>query len=207
MGATWAGRARPARASPGVRFPLRGVADRDAPAGGDHPGPGPSAQETDTMDSTPPGGTSAGALDALNALLTGSRDGAQNYREAAEALRRTDIAAELTQFASASDRHAAELEAEIRRVGGDPDEGGKLAAKARRAVQQVVSAVTGHDDSATLMQVEAGLDQAERSYALALRESLGAETRALVRRQWDDMQRQHDRVAALLRQDPGRAAA
>lgn len=152
-------------------------------------------------------GTSPGVIDALNMLLTGSRDGARNYRDAAGSLKRADIAAELTQFAGVNDRHVAELEAEIRRLGGEPDDEGKLAAKARRAMQQVVSAVTDEDDSATLLQVEGGLDQAERSYAMALRESLAADTRALVQRQWDDMQRQHDRVAALLRQDPGRTSA
>ncbi len=150
---------------------------------------------------------SPGVIDALNALLTGSRDGAKADREAAEAVERADIKALLTEHAAENDRHALEMEAEIRRLGGDPDDGGKLAAKARRLAQGIVAAVTGRDDSAVLSQVEAGLDQAERTYAQALRQPLGAETEALVRRQWQDMARQHNRIAELLRQDPGKAQA
>jgi uncharacterized protein (TIGR02284 family) len=153
------------------------------------------------MDTTAP----PGVIDALNSLLTGSRDGAHNFRDAAEAVRRADLKAELTAFAGEVDRHAAEFEAEIRRLGGDPESGGKLAAKARRAVQNVAGAVSGRDDSVILMEVESGLDQAERDYALALREPLAGETRALVERNWQTMQRQHNSVAVWLRQDPGRA--
>lgn len=149
----------------------------------------------------------SGAVDALNELLTGSRDGAQNYRDAADAVRRPDIKAALGAFATETATQAVEFEAEIRRLGGDPESGGKVGAKARRVLQNVKSAVSGQDDSATLSEVEGGLDQAERSYALALREALGPETRALVERNWAAVQRQHDQVAAWLRQDPGRGSA
>ncbi len=149
----------------------------------------------------------AGAVEALNALLTGSRDGAQNYRDAAESVRRADIKAALGEFANETATQAAEFEAEIRRVGGDPESGGKLEAKARRALQNVKSAVSGQDDSATLSEVESGLDQAERNYALALRESLGAQTRAVVERNWAVIQRHHNQIAEWLRQDPGKATA
>ncbi len=92
-------------------------------------------------------------------------------------------------------------------LGGDPESGGKLEAKARRVLQNVKSAVTGQDDSAVLTEVESGLDTAEQQYALALRDSLGVETRALVERNWQETQRQHNQVAAWLRQDPGKVAA
>ncbi len=160
-----------------------------------------------TAPTTPAAGgqASSGVIDALNALLTGSRDGAKADREAAEAVERADIKALLAQHAGENDRHALEMEAEIRRLGGDPDDGGKLAAKARRVAQNVVAAVTGRDDSAVLSQVEAGLDQAERTYAQALRETLAPETRALVERQWREMAQLHIRIAVLLRLDPGKA--
>lgn len=79
--------------------------------------------------------------------------------------------------------------------------------KARRVLQNVKSAVTGQHDSAVLSEVESGLDTAEQQYALALRESLGAEARALVERNWQETQRQHNQVAEWLRQDPGKVAA
>lgn len=146
-------------------------------------------------------------VDALNSLLTGSRDGAQNYRDAADSVRRADIAAALAQFATETATHAVEFEAEIRRIGGDPDSGGKLGAKARRVLQNVKATVSGHDDTATLSEVESGLDQAEQQYALALREALGAESRALVERNWATIQRHHDQIAGWLRQDPGKESA
>ncbi len=151
--------------------------------------------------------TDSGAIDVLNSLLTGSRDGAQNYRDAADAVQRHDIKAALGEFATATATQAVEFEAEIRRLGGDPESGGKFEAKARRALQNVKSAVSGQDDSATLSEVESGLDQAERNYALALRELLAADTRALVERNWAVIQRHHNRVAEWLRQDPGSVTA
>ncbi len=158
---------------------------------------------------TAPNASSASSdvIDALNALLTGSRDGAKGDREAAEAIQHSGAKTTLLQHAAENDRHALEMEAEIRRLGGDPDDGGKLAAKARRLAQGIVASVTGRDDSAILSQVEGGLDQAERTYAQALRQPLGMETEALVRRQWQEMAAQHNRIAELLRQDPGKAQA
>ncbi len=46
--------------------------------------------------------TASGAIDALNSLLTGSRDGAQNYRDAADAVQRADLKAALGDFATAT---------------------------------------------------------------------------------------------------------
>ena len=151
--------------------------------------------------------TDSSAIDALNSLLTGSRDGAQNFRDAAESVQTPDIKGTLGTFATETAEHAVSFEAEIRRLGGDPDDGGKLGAKARRVLQNVKTAVSGRDDSATLSEVEKGLDQAEQNYALALRESLDAGSRALVARNWADIQRHHNQVAAWLRQDPGAAQA
>jgi uncharacterized protein (TIGR02284 family) len=153
----------------------------------------------------PATGASPDVIDALNALLTGSRDGATGDREAADQVRSPQVKAVLLEHAAENDRHALEMEAEIRRLGGDPDDGGKLAAKARRLAQGVMASVTDRDDTAILSQVESGLDQAERTYAQALRQPLAAETQALVRRQWREMAAQHNRVAELLRQDPGKA--
>ena len=146
----------------------------------------------------------SGAIDALNSLLTGSRDGAENFRDAAESVQRADIKAALGEFANDTATHAVEFEAEIRRLGGEPDSGGKLGAKARRVLQNVKTTVSGHDDSATLSEVESGLDQAEQNYALALRETLSGETRAVVERNWAAIQRHHNQVAEWLRQDPGK---
>lgn len=153
------------------------------------------------------GQASSDVIDALNSLLTGSRDGSKVARDAAEAVHRADLKTTLTEQADEGERRAGELEAEIRRLGGDPDEGGKLAAKARRVVTDVVAAVTTRDDTAVLSQVEGGLDQAERAYALALRQPLDPETQALVERQWRDVAARHNEVAELLRQDPGKAQA
>ncbi len=149
----------------------------------------------------------SGALDALNSLLTGSRDGAQNFRDASDAVQRSDIRTSLGEFADETAEHAVSFEAEVRRLGGDPDDGGKLGAKARRVLQNIKTVVSGHDDSATLSEVEKGLDQAEQNYALALREPLDPTARALVERNWADIQRHHNQVAAWLRQDPGQAQA
>ena len=149
----------------------------------------------------------SGVIDALNALLTGSRDGSKNFRDAAESVQRADIAGTLREYADEGGRRSTEFEAEIRRLGGDPDSGGKLEAKAERLVQNVKTAVSGHDDTATLSSVENGLDKAEQGYALALRESLDGPTRALVERSWGEIQREHNQVAAWLRQDPGKPGA
>ncbi|HKF95481.1 MAG TPA: PA2169 family four-helix-bundle protein, partial [Gammaproteobacteria bacterium] len=84
-----------------------------------------------------------------------------------------------------------------RRLGGDPDTSGSASGAAHRAWVNVKSAVTGKDDKAILQEVERGEDVAVESYQKALKKDLPADIRALVERQYQGVQENHNRVRDL----------
>ena len=63
------------------------------------------------------------------------RNGAKVDRDAAGDVQRADITAARAAHAAETARHAREMEAEIRRLRSDPDDGGKLAVEARRVIE------------------------------------------------------------------------
>jgi uncharacterized protein (TIGR02284 family) len=96
-------------------------------------------------------------------------------------------------------RFAGELQQEVRRLGGDPEETGSVAASLHRGWIGLKAAVTGRDDDAVLAECERGEDSAVANYRDALGTDLPANVRAMVERQFGEVKRAHDRVRSLER--------
>ncbi len=91
----------------------------------------------------------------------------------------------------------AELEQHIRRLGGEPASGGTVAGALHRGWVSVKSALSINDDKAVLEECERGADAAVARYRQALKVTLPADVRALVERQAQGAQRNHDEVRGL----------
>ncbi len=133
----------------------------------------------------------------LNDLLESARDGEYGFNACAEH-------AESGQLKSIFQRHsrecataAGELEHEIRRLNGEPAQGGTMAGALHRGWVSVKSALSIQDDKAVLQECERGEDAAVARYRKALKATLPADVRALVERQAQGAQRNHDEVRAL----------
>ena len=92
---------------------------------------------------------------------------------------------------------AAELEAAISRLGGEPAPSGSVAGALRRAWTDIISSLTGMEENIALEECERGEDAAMRAYEAALEEDLPLEIERMVRRQYAGVKENHYRIRAL----------
>ena len=138
------------------------------------------------------------AVNVLKDLLEISKDGEQGFERAAAEVTDASVKSVLTQCAANCRSGAEELESEVRRLGGDPDEHGTVAGAMHRGWVNVKAAVTGHDTKAVLNECERGEDYAKGRYKKALEEDeLPSDVRALIQTQYQGVLANHDRIKSL----------
>ena len=137
------------------------------------------------------------AIAVLNDLIETSKDGVNGFRTAAEAVTSPEAKALFTSRVPVIEHAVAELQAEVRRLGGDPETSGSLAATIHRGWIDLKSAVTGQDDAAIITECERGEQVAVTNYEDALKKDLPAAVRAIVERQYHGTVQNLERVRAL----------
>jgi uncharacterized protein (TIGR02284 family) len=133
----------------------------------------------------------------LNYLLGTLRDGEKGYREAASEVESARFKTMFNQNAQQRAQLASELEQEIRRLGGDPKEGGSAGAALHRAWMNVRDAITGKDDYAIIAEVERGEDVAIENYQDVLKEDLPGDIKSIVIAQYETVKATHDSMRDL----------
>jgi uncharacterized protein (TIGR02284 family) len=136
-------------------------------------------------------------IDTLNDLIETCKDGENGFRECADNVKSESLKTLFDTYARHCAQSAAELQSEVRRLGGDPERTGSVSASLHRGWIDIKSALTGKDDDAVIAECERGEDVAMQSYQKALQANLPAEVRALVERQYSGVREHHDRVRAL----------
>ena len=137
------------------------------------------------------------AVSTLNNLIETCKDGVNGFRTAAEGVTRPDAKALFTSRVPAIEQAATELQAEVRRLGGDPETSGSVAAVVHRGWINIKSAVTGKDEAAVITECERGEELAVKNYEDALKAGLPAESRAVVERQYQGTVSNLAKVRAL----------
>ncbi len=139
-------------------------------------------------------------ISVLNHLIETCKDGQDGFKAAAEAVGRSELKTLFYEYSQQRATFAAELQDEVRRLGGDPEKTGSTAAALHRGWIDLKSAVAGRDDRAVVSECERGEDAAVASYRDALADqSLPADVRSVVERQYAAVREAHDRVRALER--------
>ena len=139
-------------------------------------------------------------ISTLNNLIETCKDGQAGFKTAAEGVERSELKTLFYEYSQQRARFAGELQNEVRRLGGDPEKTGSVAASLHRGWIDIKSAVTGKSDKAVISECERGEDSAVRNYKGALAdESLTADVRSVVERQYAAVQEAHDRVRSLER--------
>jgi uncharacterized protein (TIGR02284 family) len=133
----------------------------------------------------------------LNDLLEISRDGEQGFRTCAEGVRSPNLKALFEAAARRCAEGAAELDAKVRSLGGEPAQGGSIGGSMHRVWTNIKSTITGMSEHAVLAECERGEDAAKAAYEAALQKSLPADVRTLVDRQYQGVKANHDRVRNL----------
>jgi uncharacterized protein (TIGR02284 family) len=133
----------------------------------------------------------------LNDLLEISRDGEQGFRTCAGGIESPSLKALFEVAARRCAEGAAELEAQVRSLGGEPTKGGSISGSMHCAWTNIKSTITGMSEHAVLAECERGEDVAKLAYEAALQKSLPANVRTLVERQYQGVKANHDRVRNL----------
>ena len=133
----------------------------------------------------------------LNDLIETCKDGANGFRTAAEAVKHADAKALFSSRVPMIEGAAAELQAHVRRLGGDAETSGSVAAAVHRGWIDLKAAVTGKDDAAIITECERGEQLAVKNYEDALAKGLPADVRAIVERQYQGAVQNLERVRAL----------
>src|SRR4051812_35351037 len=110
----------------------------------------------------PKGGAVATTTDpvtqTLDELIATRKDGENGFRTAAEGVKSVDLKHLFTSYAAQRALFANELQAQVQRRGGTPEEGGSLTATLHRGWMNIKSLVTGQDEAAITAECERGED-------------------------------------------------
>ena len=134
----------------------------------------------------------------LNTLTATLIDSVNGYRDAAadsDAGRFQEI---FRQRADERSRLAEDLRAEVRRLGGNPEDDGSFLGKAHQRFMDLKAAITGRDEKAIINEVERGEDYIKAKFEKALdSENLGSEARQVVERAYQSVRAGHDQISQL----------
>jgi uncharacterized protein (TIGR02284 family) len=133
----------------------------------------------------------------LNDLLQITRDGEQGFQTCAEGVQSRHLKSALEATARHCAEGAAELEAKVRNLGGEPARGGSIGGSMHRAWTNIKSVITGMNEHAVLSECERGEDAAMAAYEAALKKSLPTDVRTPVERQYQGVKANHESVRNL----------
>ena len=137
-------------------------------------------------------------ITTINTLTATLIDSVNGYREAAENSESGRFQQMFREFADERSRSCEDLRAEVRRLGGDPEDSGSTMGKTHQAWLNLKSAITGRDEQSIVNEVERGEDYLKEKFEKALEsDMLSGESRAAVERAYQSVRKGHDQVSAL----------
>lgn len=136
-------------------------------------------------------------VDVLNDLLENARDGEYGFRTCADQVETANAKQLFASRAEGCRQAGDELVALIRAYGGEPASGGTAAGALHRGWVQVKGSMGADSELSILESCERGEDSGIARYRKALKQSLPADVRAVVQKQADGAQRNHDQIRDL----------
>lgn len=133
----------------------------------------------------------------LNSLIETCRDGQNGFLEAAENVKNPQLKEFFLQTSQERARCVGDLQQEVQRLGGDPENTGSTAAVIHRVWMDIKGTLTGQDDQSILNEVERGEDSAVSAFKSALEADLPANIRSVVESHYQQVKQAHDRAKQL----------
>ena len=134
----------------------------------------------------------------LNTLTATLLDSVQGYRDAAENSESGRFQEMFRTNADERSRVAEDLRAEVRRLGGEPEDDQSTMGSLHQRWLDLKAAVTGRDDKAIINEVERGEDFLKGKFKAAVNsDDLSAESRAVVDRAYQSVLKGHDKMSQL----------
>lgn len=144
-------------------------------------------------------------ISTLNNLIETCKDGENGFRTAADGVKNGELKTLFLTYSQQRAQFAAELQQEVRNLGGDPEKTGSVAATLHRGWINIKSTVTGEDEGAIISECERGEDSAVKNYQEALKENLPTNINSIIERQYTQVKEAHDRIRALEKANSARA--
>ena len=138
-------------------------------------------------------------VSTLNSLIATCRDGQEGFKTAAEGVKNEELKELFYSYSQQRASFAGELQDEVRRLGGDPEDSGSVTASLHRGWMDIKAAVTGGEESSVLAECERGEDAAMSNYRSAFNVDLPANVRQIVERQFAEIKEAHNRIRNLER--------
>lgn len=132
----------------------------------------------------------------LNTLIALNRDDQKGFQEAAEKIEAHEIKTYCLAQSRSRAHFIGELQTQVHALGSEPENTGTVSGALHRAWMDLKSALGG-GDLAILVATEAVEDHAISTYSKALSESLPADVRGFVERQFESVKQSHKTVKAM----------
>ncbi len=137
-------------------------------------------------------------ISTLNTLIATLIDSVTGYEDSAANLTNSTIQEQFRDSARERQRVVEELRAEVRRLGGNPEDDGSFLGKTHQRFLDLKAAIAGRDEKAVINETERGEDYLKEKFETALNGgTLSGESRAVVERAYQSVRKGHDQVSAL----------
>ena len=137
-------------------------------------------------------------ISTLNTLIATTIDSITGYEDSATNIDNERFRQIFRERANERQRVVEDLRAEVRRLGGNPEDEGSFLGKAHQRFEDLKAAVTGRDEQAIINEVERGEDYLKGKFETALdSDTLSGESRAVVERAYQSVRAGHDQISQL----------
>jgi uncharacterized protein (TIGR02284 family) len=137
-------------------------------------------------------------ISTLNTLIATTIDSITGYENSAKDIEGERFREIFRQRADERQQVVEQLRAEVRRLGGNPEDGGSFMGKTHQRFEDLKSAITGGDDQAIVNEVERGEDYLKEKFESALSSgTLSGEARSVVERCYQSVRTGHDQISQL----------
>lgn len=138
------------------------------------------------------------AISTLNTLIATTIDSVTGYEESAQNIDNERFREIFRQRASERQEVVEQLRAEVRRLGGNPEDDGSFLGKVHQRFEDLKAAVTGRDEKAIINEVERGEDYLKEKWQAALQSgTLHGESHDLLQRLYQSVKAGHDQMSQL----------
>jgi uncharacterized protein (TIGR02284 family) len=137
-------------------------------------------------------------ISALNTLIATTIDSINGYEDSAQNIDNERFREIFRRRANERQQVVESLRAEVRRLGGNPEDDGTFLGKAHQRFEDLKAAITGRDEKSIVNEVERGEDYIKGKFEAALKDdTLSGDTRAVVERCFQSVRSGHDQMSQL----------
>jgi uncharacterized protein (TIGR02284 family) len=137
-------------------------------------------------------------ISTLNTLIATTIDSVTGYENSAKDIDNQRFAQIFRERANERQQVVEQLRAEVRRLGGNPEDDGSFMGKTHQRFEDLKAAVTGQDEKSIVNEVERGEDYLKEKFETALNsDTLSGESRSVVEQCYQSVRSGHDQMSQL----------